>query len=102
MLESGTRGLRTTRYEVFLRCFLQPLLFVGFLLAGRQLGYSSLALVWASFALSLAVEVIAAELLVARLFPTAPAPEGEASPASAGTSSTTPSPSRPAGSISGW
>ena len=65
VLESGTRGLRTTRYEILLRCFLQPLLFLGLLL----LGPGRIDAIWLVYAASVFVEVVAAEILVARLFP---------------------------------
>lgn len=81
VLENGTRGLRTTRYEVLLRCVLQPLLFVALLLAGRD-ALAPAPLVWGAFAGSLAVEMLAAEILVARLFPRGAAPGGR-SPAPA-------------------
>ena len=68
VLESGTRGLKTTRYEVFLRCFVQPLLFLSILLAGRSRSAPS-HFVWFAFAGSLAVELVLAEVFVARLFP---------------------------------
>lgn len=77
VLESGTRGLKTTRYEVLLRCVVQPVLFLGLLVGLRSAGGTT-SLIWFAYAASVATEWVLAEVVVSRLFPKAPAPEGEA------------------------
>ncbi len=71
VLEAGTRSLGTARWELLLRCALQPLAFLVLLVTGRLAlpGLSPLALVWGGYAISLLIEVVGAEALVGRLFP---------------------------------
>jgi len=74
VLEAGSRCTGSPRYELLLRCALQPVMFLALLGGGHELlpAVPPLALIWGAYAISLAVELMAAEQIVFRLFPPAP------------------------------